>query len=81
MTDLWVCGRIWTGEPLVSIMYDEDEGDEALFPWKLVGVFTDRDKAKRVCVTKEHFLFRMEMDQEMSGLIEIDYPARRPAKT
>jgi hypothetical protein len=79
MNDLWVCGRIWSGEELVSIMYDGDEEGE-IFPWKMVGIFTDRDKAKQACTTREHFLFRMEPDQEMTGIIEIDYPARRPAK-
>ena len=76
--ELWVCGRIWSGEDSVSLLYDGEEGD--IFPWKLVGIFADRKRAEKFCVTSDHFLFRMELGQELKGIIEVDYPIRREAK-
>lgn len=72
--DLWICGRIWSGEQLVSILEDEEEND--LFPWKLVGVFAKREIAEQHCTTPEHFLFRAVLGQDLGGIIEIDYPGR-----
>ena len=75
--ELWVCGRIWSGEESVSLLLDDEEG---IFPWQLVGIYAHRKRAEKFCTTTDHFLFRMELGQVLKGLIEVDYPARNKAK-